>query len=253
MTGSALEPFVLMHRRIGSPSRPRAGKMARWKQAVSELYLLPGQFYQVMDVHTTQILDAGGWHESMGLADGEISPLSLAELVPTRSRLKLLALSQVIVEVGNELKTNGTSFSHYQYAMADTAGQLTTVRRRSIVTDVDELFRPHVYLSVYQRLNHVDHRDEVSAWVVGRGRRRTIERWLQRHQVGSVSLTRREQHVLDLVSQGASSREAGQLMGISRHTVDTLRRRLLAKTGARGTSELVARMHDTRGGATLRW
>ena len=64
----------------------------------------------------------------------------------------------------------------------------------------------------------------------------SIERYQTR--VGS-NLTNREFDIIRLISQGFNSREIGERLSISRHTVDTYRRLILEKTVCKNTAELV--------------
>lgn len=52
-------------------------------------------------------------------------------------------------------------------------------------------------------------------------------------------LSRRERQVLELVIAGATSKEAARQLGISPRTVETYRTKLIEKTGARSTAQLV--------------
>ena len=68
----------------------------------------------------------------------------------------------------------------------------------------------------------------------------TIDRYLKR-QKGFVlpencNLTSREKEILQLVAKGKTSKEIGELLHISKHTVDTHRRKILEKTGNKSTA-----------------
>ena len=52
-------------------------------------------------------------------------------------------------------------------------------------------------------------------------------------------LSRREMEVLQLLSQGKSSREIGEILFISQHTVDTHRRKMIRKMDVRSTFDLI--------------
>jgi FixJ family two-component response regulator len=56
---------------------------------------------------------------------------------------------------------------------------------------------------------------------------------------GREPLTRREQDVLTQIVAGASSREAGRQLGISRRTIEVHRARIMEKLGAKNTADLV--------------
>ncbi len=52
------------------------------------------------------------------------------------------------------------------------------------------------------------------------------------------SLTDREIEVIKLLIEGKSSKEIGEILFISKHTIDTHRRNILEKTGTKSTNEL---------------
>jgi FixJ family two-component response regulator len=78
----------------------------------------------------------------------------------------------------------------------------------------------------------------------------SIEAWTQRQQQDNTSsnkivvpgrepLTRRERDVLTLIVAGASSKEAGQKLGISPRTVEFHRARIIEKVDAKNTADLI--------------
>ena len=56
------------------------------------------------------------------------------------------------------------------------------------------------------------------------------------------SLTNREVQIVELLLQNKTSAEIGEELELSRHTVDTHRRRILGKVGVKDTGELVGMM-----------
>ncbi|MEZ5199041.1 MAG: LuxR C-terminal-related transcriptional regulator [Bacteroidales bacterium] len=56
----------------------------------------------------------------------------------------------------------------------------------------------------------------------------------------SVKLTRRETEIISLVKNGLNSSTIADELKISRHTVDTFRRKMLKKTGCKNTVELLS-------------
>jgi DNA-binding CsgD family transcriptional regulator len=52
-------------------------------------------------------------------------------------------------------------------------------------------------------------------------------------------LSKREKEIVKLLSEGLASKQISDILHISSHTVDTHRRNLLKKTGAKNTLELV--------------
>lgn len=53
--------------------------------------------------------------------------------------------------------------------------------------------------------------------------------------------TRREQEVLEAVAKGMNTHEIAQLLGVSDNTVETFRRRLLLKFGAKNATDMVVK------------
>ena len=62
----------------------------------------------------------------------------------------------------------------------------------------------------------------------------------------SESLTPREQTVLDLIVKGATSREAGDALGISPHTVEFHRLNIMQKYSARNIADLMRMVMEQR-------
>lgn len=72
---------------------------------------------------------------------------------------------------------------------------------------------------------------------------------LQSDEVLGLSI--RERQALELFAQGFSGPEVAKRMGVSRNTVDTYRRRIFFKTGAKTTAEAVAILAAQMLGAKL--
>lgn len=60
------------------------------------------------------------------------------------------------------------------------------------------------------------------------------------HHYFNSLLTKKEQEIFGLINQGFTSKKIGELLHISRHTVDTHRRKILKKTGQNSFRELKA-------------
>ena len=84
--------------------------------------------------------------------------------------------------------------------------------------------------------------------VVAQRVRQAIEAWrrnsqesdiLARDFPGHQRLTARERQVLERIADGASSKEAGRLLGISPRTVEVHRARIMEKLGAKNAADLM--------------
>lgn len=83
--------------------------------------------------------------------------------------------------------------------------------------------------------------------------KKTIERYLIKQKENQrvllpeklktkYSLTDREVEIVKLLIEGKSSKEIGEILYISKHTVDTHRRNILSKTNTNSTSELISQI-----------
>lgn len=54
------------------------------------------------------------------------------------------------------------------------------------------------------------------------------------------NLSQREKEIIGRLAEGLSSKQIADRLGLSKHTVDTHRRNLIRKTGAKNTLELAA-------------
>lgn len=57
---------------------------------------------------------------------------------------------------------------------------------------------------------------------------------------GPIALTRREQAIVQLMAEGLTSKQIARKLELSHRTIETYRARLMAKTGARNASQLLA-------------
>lgn len=95
---------------------------------------------------------------------------------------------------------------------------------------VDFLEKPFSHQQLLERVNEALHLD--SRYRTAAGRRRNYERLLQ-------TLTKREREIMQFVAEGHSSKEIGEMLGISRRTVEVHRAHVLGKTGATTTADLI--------------
>jgi DNA-binding NarL/FixJ family response regulator len=69
--------------------------------------------------------------------------------------------------------------------------------------------------------------------------RAVVEAFLSKTEISADPLTSRERQVLQLVGEGKSTKEVGQLLGISAKTAESHRARLMRKLGIHETASLV--------------
>ena len=64
----------------------------------------------------------------------------------------------------------------------------------------------------------------------------TFEKFKSKFQIG---LSKQELKIIRLIAMGLNSKEIGDKIFLSRHTIDTHRRKILEKTGCKNSSELI--------------
>jgi DNA-binding NarL/FixJ family response regulator len=67
-----------------------------------------------------------------------------------------------------------------------------------------------------------------------------LKQTLNRFQAQHLSnLSKREFEIVKLLAQGLNSKQIGEELHLSRHTIDTYRRKILEKTGSKNAAELI--------------
>lgn len=64
------------------------------------------------------------------------------------------------------------------------------------------------------------------------------------NDLGSLKLTARETEILKLVAEGHTSPEIAQIVSLSHETIKWYRKRLLQKTGASNTAEMIRKASE---------
>lgn len=240
-SNKAIAHLMRMHQSVTSTYRHPGQQEPNWKRLVRELNLFPDQFYQVLAMHSGEVLDCHGFEENLGFRACDVSLPTIAGLMLPVHLESVVRMSEVALVIGRKLRTFTKGHGIFMYPQYDAFGRQLMVRRRSVVTDVSRDHKPTVTVSVYQRLDNVPIEREAGGWLSGSGRDDIVKAWQQSRRVESVSLSRRERQVLGLITRGATSQDMAQELGIRRSTVDTIRRRLLQKSGLRDSVDLVAK------------
>lgn len=218
-----------------------------WKTWLTTIPRYPDQFFQVMHVPTTGILDVGGFHKALGIRDCDVSYRTLVSLYPENEAIQVHDNLEFLMNDCNFrlLSLEGNDLIVY-HRWRNDLDQKIGIRRRSIISDFDREGKPLVSLTLYTPFK-ADRPFELTTLLEDRhsGARRRIDDRRAR-SINGVSFTKREVQVLYWLTQNASSQEIASILSISRHTVDTIRRRLLVKTGSRRTPDLVARYAGMR-------
>lgn len=236
-----IQAFQALHAEMGSRRSSQSLQEQRWKQVIAGHTFFKDQMWQVTDMRAQAILDFGGFKENLGVSNSEVSLTSVITMYPENQFANLMPMVRTLFESATKYKAHGAMQGFFLHYLQDASGTLIPFQRRSVCLDFDENYHAMTYLTIYQRVVCDHFPQEIQGWLRGRGRERILHDWNQDQTVNGVSLTRREREILGWMVRGATSHEVAQQLAISPHTVDTVRRRVLTKCGAKGTADLVAR------------
>jgi len=118
-------------------------------------------------------------------------------------------------------------------------GSYLKVLRQSTVLGQDVQGYMLACFSVLTDISTIKNSDAIDCSVSGNGR--IVEELKRFFDQGPriEPFTRRETEILEHLQYGRQSKDIARRMNISRHTVDTYRRKILAKTGCKNTMELI--------------
>ncbi len=133
--------------------------------------------------------------------------------------------------------------SSYTFRIRDANGIYKTILHQSIPLSITDAGRIHHVLSVHtdisfmnllpdDRISFIGINGEPSYYSLSTDPKTILQ------PQKDLELSKREQEIVKLLSEGLASKQIADALRISTHTVDTHRRNLLKKTGAKNTLEL---------------
>lgn len=175
-----------------------------------------------------------------------------ADLVSTA---RMWAADEVGAAVAHQLSEPLTALLLYLHKIKDEGEQSadTPAVREAMRDTVDMALREAERVcDIMERLGHTVEAPVDAETAVARGRE-VIDAWARNHlngggagqpapapsHTGQHLLTPREREVLALITGGASNKEGGPRLGISRRTFEVHRAHIMEKLGARNAADLV--------------
>jgi len=115
------------------------------------------------------------------------------------------------------------------------------VQHQSFPIGFDAYGMPYVFANVCTDVSHLNMSPLPRTFMLNRktGELTEVIHEAMNQQGQQLRLAKREKEVLKWVAKGFSSKKIAEEMGISFHTVQTYRKRLLEKTQVKNTSELI--------------
>lgn len=135
----------------------------------------------------------------------------------------------------NSIQPNDHVYELY-YRIYSRTNRLLHVNRKTMILEVDQENNIASTLSIVTDISKTMEYDQVKAAMYGPQSEKLI--FAPMSPLPTV-LSCREKEILQLIAEGHNSRQIGEKLFISKHTVDGHRRRMLEKTQCKNTADLI--------------
>lgn len=243
-TGTGARDRLLHTLRTWSKARAAFGDPLSPKGPLSMVPLLPDQFVHVYDHARGRLLFAQGYERVLGFPDGEMSVELALDLIHPDDAPMMMRILEAAARCMHSVKPAIRPFESVlslDCRMRKANGAYVKVLRQVTVCEVDEeMDEVRCTLNISKDISNIKHSDHIGWQALGRGIEDIDLAALVAENANLLYRpTARERDVLRLIAEGRSSREIGEYLGLSTHTVNTHRRNLLRNTGLANAAELV--------------
>lgn len=245
----SLPAWKHLYRSVAQRGLYRSRSDLGWKQFLDSWIPFKNQWFQIINLAKAEVVEAEGLQRTLGHSDSYANVQDIVNYIyGPELHHGLWHVVGPTFEYSKSGRVNvDTDFFTYHHPLQDVNGKRHAFRRLTFGTDPDCNNIPEYFVSIYTRLEGVQLPLQISGSMPPHMRQKMLPLWEKSKPVADIRLTLRERQVLSHLLQGASSPEIAQALTISRHTVDTIRRNILAKTGAKGTADLVVRFAGAGG------
>lgn len=224
---------------------------SRMDLVVEALPMYPEQFFYVFNYAEGGIAIARGFEEVLGYSSAEVDVEKLYRLVHPEDLPIVSALSRIAIEKMATLRDLKDLFElslTLDYRMRKACGEYTRILRQTTTYEVDEGSGKVISsLSLCTDIGSIKNSNTIGWQLKGRLADtldlRPLARFMNRLQYLP---SPRELEVIRKLAEGLASKQIAEDLFISTLTVNTHRRNLLERTGARNVAELM-RMASQQG------
>ncbi len=199
-----------------------------------QLLCLSNQFYCVIklpDLDNTTF--SSNIKDLLGIDDKIINLKSFITLIDSQDQEKFINSYK---EIFNAIKQSFLSLKPFdcmnsiEFYMKNSKRETLNLLQQTCVYDIDKNNKSIVLLSIFTDITSINSLHHETS---------SIHK-SQLSQNGFNLFTKRELEILNLLSTGKNSHEIADDLNISKHTVDTHRRKMLTKSQLANTAELIA-------------
>lgn len=202
--------------------------------------LLPGQAMYVVQYDSLEITYHKNIEQLLGYKDEEFNSTVLLKCFHPDQTEQLTRIIKCAVQMGIEHKAGSQlPWMFLIYKFKTKSGTYKPILRQTSILERHSGGGMYSAYSILTDLSGVNNADVVQ-WKI-EAEPHYLEKFKKFiNQSLPNPFSKREIEVLTLLSEGLNSSEIAEILFISKHTIDTHRRRLLAKSGTRNTAELIA-------------
>lgn len=206
---------------------------------LDSLFLYPDQIVYVIDYRSGDVVYCRGQQVVLGYSVEEFSSGLILDhyLHPLQK-----SIVHVVSNVAAHLGATGAILQDSHLSIVHKArhknGAYLTVLRKTIVLEGDQSGNMITGISFLSDISFLTRKDKVQWKLEGPNYSSDHLDKLVKEQL-EVFFSKREYQVLVLLNQGLSSKTIAEKLFLSKHTVDTHRRNMLKKSGAKNTMELL--------------
>lgn len=208
-------------------------------QQIDKFQILPSQAIYVFDWKNRTISYQKGIHQLLGYTENEFDTSLLADYVHPEDAARYVQLVKITNEWARNLEPEPFSVEVIiDYRIRRKDGNYIKVMRQSTIYEVCKDRSPRSAFNLLTDISRIKRDNSVNLSVTSLS---TGEVFLENQDPMQVftKLSGREVEILDHLKKGSNSALIAEKLFISRHTVDTHRRNMLAKTSCKNVMELV--------------
>jgi len=210
------------------------------KSELSNCLIMPNQMIYGVAYRPYNVFFSKNVEKLLGLGYEDKDVSSMIQLIhPEDEEFVTRAIDESFKQMAKSREMALDTIFSLEYRLKHAKGHLMTIQRGTRFVRVDQHNKPMISLSVVTDISLLKESNfKAKAFLHNPQTGEVFFSFTNNHILGT-NISAREKQVLQLISQGLSSKEICHKLFISKHTVDGHRRSLLRKTSLTNTAELV--------------
>lgn len=196
------------------------------------------QCYYIIDYKKNQIISQFGIKDVLGYSEKEFNIEKVINIIHPDDSDILSRLIKATLKFASENDASQNVSLYVTYRVKHKNGSFIKILRQSYVYEYDEDGRIISAISILSNVNFLCLSDMVCWKFDAPGLDQIKFKKYISDEYASI-LSTREKDIIHLMNKGYTSQQISDKLFISKHTVDTHRRKMLHKTGSRNSIELI--------------